>query len=347
LAVGLVVGGVVLLGNQRNGAGLPTQAPVDDTLAGAGQSTTGVGDAAGGVVQRLTQMWNATARIEELERENAELKEWRDYARALAERNGRYERLLGMPESVAAADVGVHPDAGIAARVVMRAGGPFKRTLLANAGDNLGVKLGYVALNEHGLVGRVISVGRNSSRVLLLDDPTSRVPVMGALSRVRGLVVGDSRGMAQIEGLMQFDEAAFSNPIGAGGPREGELVVTSGDGGLYPSGIPVGVAVRDGATWRVKLAVASGPVDVVRLAPFSDAEPPELSLVSTEGPPPPVYATIPAPALPLAAPVPPPPPPPRPRPPQIGEEVDGAPQDSAPEAPAAPPVAPPVAPPPR
>ena len=63
----------------------------------------------------------------------------------------------------------------------------FVRTLLANAGADHGVRVGYIAVNENGLVGRVVSVGRRSARVLMLDDYNSRIPVMGEASRVRAV----------------------------------------------------------------------------------------------------------------------------------------------------------------
>ena len=80
----------------------------------------------------------------------------------------------------------------IAAQLVLDSGGPFMRTLVANAGEMHGVKVGYIAVNENGLVGRVVSVGQRSSRVLMLDDYNSRIPVMGEASRVRAVLAGQA-----------------------------------------------------------------------------------------------------------------------------------------------------------
>jgi rod shape-determining protein MreC len=74
--------------------------------------------------------------------------------------------------------------------------------------------------------------------------------------------------------------------VGAQSLREGERVITSGDGGLYPRGIPVGVAhrERDGA-WRVALAAAQRPIDFVRIIPFIPIEAPEVTAEPNQAPP--------------------------------------------------------------
>jgi rod shape-determining protein MreC len=74
--------------------------------------------------------------------------------------------------------------------------------------------------------------------------------------------------------------------------RQGERIVTSGDGGVFPRGLLVGIAERDReGVWRVKLAAASAPIDYVRLAPFAPVEAPELAPVEDLGPPRPVFQT--------------------------------------------------------
>jgi rod shape-determining protein MreC len=74
--------------------------------------------------------------------------------------------------------------------------------------------------------------------------------------------------------------------VGAQSLREGERVVTSGDGGLYPRGIPVGVARQSGdGQWRVALAASQRPIDFVRIIPYVAPERPEDAPVTDEGPP--------------------------------------------------------------
>jgi rod shape-determining protein MreC len=231
-------------------------------------------------------MWQATARIEELEDENRDLLAWTALAERLAERNARYEALLRMPADNFGE--GADIDSAIAAQLVLDSGGPFTRTLVANAGSDHGVHVGYIAINENGLVGRVVSVGRRSSRVLMLDDYNSRIPVMGEASRVRAVLAGQATQPPELYTRpFEVESPRLDFIVGAQSLREGERIVTSGDGGLYPRGVAVGVA-RHGSdgVWRVALASTRLPIDFVRLVPFVGAPRPEEAPVTDAGPPP-------------------------------------------------------------
>ncbi|MBU6373106.1 MAG: rod shape-determining protein MreC [Alphaproteobacteria bacterium] len=338
VAVGLACAAWALLALRNPTTGqVGPEAAVDDALAGSVGAAQESMDGAATLSGRLTSMWTAAGRVKELERENAELREWKALALALAERNARYESLLKMAPG--AGGPSATPDVGVTARLVLDVGGPFRRTLLANAGADQGVKSGFVAVNENGLVGRVVSVGRTSARVLLLDDYNSRIPVMGQTSRVRAILVGDPGGTPALEGLIRLSQPKLQNVVGLTAPREGEMIVTSGDGGLFPAGLPVGRATvgRDGA-WRVKLGAASAPVDYVRLTPYAPVTPPEAAPVADPGPPPPPASTREVPVAPrpfVAAPAATParaaPPPPRPTP----DDVDAPPAPPAAVTPAA------------
>lgn len=346
LAAVVVVGAVVLIFTQagRDGAGRRAQQAGDDAAAAAGRAATGPVRAGEDFFSRLGAMWDATARIEELERENAELRAWQDLAERLAERNARYQGLLRMPAD--AFGEGADIENAIAAQLVLDSGGPFTRTLVANAGSDHGVRIGYIAVNENGLVGRVVSVGRRSARVLMLDDYTSRIPVMGEASRVRAVLAGQAtRPPELITRPFQIQSPPLDFIVGAQSLRDGERMITSGDGGLYPRGIPVGEARRGGdGQWRVSLAAAQQPIDFVRILPYVGIERPEdnpsgegempvagLSSVTAIGrattPPPPSLA--PPPAQPARQPQAQQPPasPPRPRPQPVQSEPP-APEES-------------------
>ena len=277
LGVVLVIGAVVLIGTQA-GRTPQTEAVMqtgDDGAAAAGRVATGPARAGEGFFDRLFASWNSAARIQELEAENRELQAWRDLAERLAERNRRYESLLRMPDD--GFGEGADIENSIAAQLVLDSGGPFMRTLVANAGADHGVRVGYIAVNENGLVGRVVSVGRRSSRVLMLDDYNSRIPVMGEASRVRAVLAGQATRRPELSLYpYQLQAPRMDFIVGAQSLREGERVITSGDGGLYPRGISVGVARRErDGSWRVSLAASQQPIDFVRIIPFIPVEPPE------------------------------------------------------------------------
>lgn len=187
-----------------------------------------------------------------LKAELREAREWRDAALALRNVNERYRVLLGLKTDP--------PVQMISARIVTDARGPFANTRLANVGKERGVLAGYPVMSEYGLVGRIIGVTTGASRVLLLTDITSRTPVMIDRTNARAILTGDGGPNPRLEYLR-----------GLAPVKAGDRVVTSGDGGVLPRGLPIGVAAKgfDGR-WRVVLATDHAPIDYVRILKFED-----------------------------------------------------------------------------
>ena len=187
-----------------------------------------------------------------LKAEIREMRRWRDTAIALRDTNERYRTLLGLRTEP--------PIPMVAARVISDSRGPFANTRLANVGKERGVKAGFPVMSENGLVGRVIGVTTGVSRVLLLTDVASRTPVMIDRTNARAILTGDGGPNPKLDYLRG------ENPV-----RAGDRVLTSGDGGVLPRGLPVGTAVKglDGR-WRVALASDSAPIDYVQVLLFRD-----------------------------------------------------------------------------
>ena len=194
--------------------------------------------------------------LRQLQHEKRSLERWRDSARAMSARMSEYERVLDILDEPLAEEV--------SARVVAEKDGPFARTALANAGEERGVDNGFSVVNANGLVGRVVRTGRSTSRILLLTDYNSRIPVMGRVSLDRALLVGDRKTGARLEFAETPDLIV-----------EGEEWVTSGDDGLFPRGMTVGWAHRDAEGWRLDLAMQLSPLDFVRLVPSPTFESPD------------------------------------------------------------------------
>lgn len=185
-----------------------------------------------------------------LKAENAELREWRDQALALKNVNSRYEAMLGLR---------VEPAVAMAtARAISDARGPFNRAKLLDVGTAQGVRIGNPVISEHGLVGRITGVTTGVSRMVLLTDVASRTPVMIERTDARAMLTGDGGDSPRLEFIR-----------GAGAVQAGDRILSSGDGGGLPRGLPVGVAAKgvDGA-WRVKLFSDHGAVDYVRVLLF-------------------------------------------------------------------------------
>jgi rod shape-determining protein MreC len=228
-----------------------------------------------------------------LKTELAEMRQWRDRALALQDTNDRYKSLLGLRTDP--------PIPMASARVVSDSRGPFANTRLADAGSERGIQVGNPVLNERGLVGRIVGVAQGASRVLLLTDIASRTPVMIDRTNARAILTGDGGPNPKLEYLRGVD------PI-----QQGDRVVTSGDGGVVPRGLPVGAAVKglDGR-WRVVLFADQAAIDYVRILLFKDfaqladqkqLEAKTLPPVTTEDPQTSILSAPPPPATPLVTP---------------------------------------------
>ncbi len=172
------------------------------------------------------------------------------------------------------------------------------------------MKVGFIALNENGLIGRVISVGKRSARVLLIDDYNSRVPVMGETSRSRAMLIGQAAQKPRLDqGQAKLVDPRLQYVVGQNGFLRNERVVTSGDGGIYPRGLFIGVAAQDSSGWAVNLGAARQSIDYIRLIPFFAPDLPPEEGVSEQSLPRPPQTLFTGAALPL----PPPAPPPRPK----------------------------------
>lgn len=196
---------------------------------------------------------------ERLREENRRLLAWQGEAARLTVQNRSLRTIVNLPPE---ARVG----SWITARVVADAAGVFVRSLLVDAGAGRGVRGGMAAVTPAGLVGRVTTVGCCSARVLLITDFNARVPVVIAGGAAEALLVGDNGP----EPLLDF------LPPGAV-PQPGELVLTSGRGGLLPAGLLVG-----------RIAAAGPGPGRPRVQPFADlARLDYLSLLAIPEVPPP------------------------------------------------------------
>ncbi|MGL6043748.1 MAG: rod shape-determining protein MreC [Sandaracinobacteroides sp.] len=149
--------------------------------------------------------------------------------------------------------------------------GAGQRQAIISAGLSSGVQPRMPVIASDGLAGRVTDVGSGASRILLLSDANSRVPVKVLRTGWTGLAVGTGGTLLDF----QFDIASGSDRI-----RVGDRLVTSGDGGLFPPGVPVAVIID---------AEANPP----RARPL--ANPTGLGVVVVEAPwlPPPAFVPTP------------------------------------------------------
>lgn len=194
-------------------------------------------------VSHVIQEARDLARLREensiLRAENERLLKWQNAARTLLAENKQLQSLLGFTPPQQAKS--------ITARVIADSGGAFVRSVLVNAGAREGVRKGDAVLTGKGLIGRVAEVGERAARILLINDLNSRIPVVIERSRERAILAGDNSVTPRLLYL------PISTTV-----QVGDRIVTSGYGGAFPVGLPVGV-------------VTSISDDGVRVLPFADA----------------------------------------------------------------------------
>ncbi|MDZ7628632.1 MAG: rod shape-determining protein MreC [Parvularculaceae bacterium] len=200
---------------------------------------------------------------EALREENAALRQWEDEARSLRGVITALEELDAYKAPPPAKPVN--------AFVIGEANDAYAHSMIINAGAKDGVLRGNAAVDERGMVGRIVDVSSNAARILLLNDVQSRIPVFVEESYVEGLLIGRSTAQPTIA----ITKLANGDLI-----KPGQRVITSGAGGVLPRGLAVGViAAVSEKEATVDLAADYARSRIVRIInyEFPDVEPTPLA----------------------------------------------------------------------
>ena len=162
----------------------------------------------------------------ELRRELQQMKSWREAALQLEQENAR---LLDLNQL--RVDSKLTHVSGI---VVADSGSPFRQSVLLNIGSRDGIQDGWAAMDGLGLVGRISGVGSSTSRVILLTDNASQIPVIIQPSGQQAILMGDNSHAPPVEFIENVDLV-----------RPGDRIVTSGGGGVLPAGLLIGTLALD------------------------------------------------------------------------------------------------------
>lgn len=161
----------------------------------------------------------------------------------------------------------------VSARVIADTGSVYVRSVLVAAGAEDGLAKNQVALSGDGLAGRVAEVGAHASRILLITDINSRIPVVVGPARDQAVLAGDNSAQPT---LLYLAPGTSLKP--------GDRIVTSGYGGVFPPGLAVGVVAAVGdAGIRVRPYVDWGHLEYLRLVDY--ALPERLSELGGAGKP--------------------------------------------------------------
>ena len=122
----------------------------------------------------------------------------------------------------------------LVAKVLLDKNSPFLKSLIVNKGSKENVKIGMAVLDGPYLVGKIVEVNYATSRVLLISDLNSKIPVVLQPDEVQSIMSGTGKKHGELQYL--------KSNINFEGYK---IVYTSGAGGIYKSGIPIGKLVND------------------------------------------------------------------------------------------------------
>lgn len=192
---------------------------------------------------------------QELRRELQQMKAWKEAALQLEQENAK---LLDLNK------VRLDPTLTYVTGVVLAdSGSPFRQSVLLNVGERDGIMDGWATMDGIGLVGRISGVGQNTSRVILLTDTNSRIPITIEPSGQRAILIGDNTANPPIE-LLENPETI----------RPGDRVVSSGDGGVFPADLLIGrVSLGTDQRLRVRLSADYERLKFLRVLRSSSSTP--------------------------------------------------------------------------
>lgn len=226
------------------GAALDATVPITSAGRSVVGFFTGIGDSVGNYFMAGSQNAELKRRLAAQRRRLVE-------ARAIELENKRLKALLRLTET------DLRPVT--TARIVGSSFDSARRLATLSAGGSSGVRIGQPVRGPDGLIGRVIESGRWASRILLITDGANNVPVRLVRDGTPAIAVGHGDGTIELRTL-----EVGQNPF-----RRGDILVTSGTGGLYPPGIPVALVVKATRDGTVARPVADpGQIDFAMVLPI-------------------------------------------------------------------------------
>ncbi|ATW04859.1 rod shape-determining protein MreC [Sphingorhabdus sp. YGSMI21] len=212
--------------------GAEAMAPVSKTLSEFGSLTGNAGD-------QVSAYFNAASKNAEMQRELEQNRIEILEARALKQENDRLKRLLKLDEEI--------PDSIAMARLISSTASSARRIATLGVGSSSGLEPGQPVRSPEGLVGRILETGPTTARVLLVSDSKNVTPVQRASDSLPAFATGRGDGTVDIQPIN-----IGNNPF-----KGGDLLITSGSGGLYSPGIPVAVVIRKTETGAIGRVLAN------------------------------------------------------------------------------------------
>ena len=144
------------------------------------------------------------------------------------------------------------------AKVLLDKDSPFLKSLIVNKGSKDNLKIGMAVLDGPYLIGKIVEVNYATSRALLISDLNSKIPVILEPGDIQSIMSGTGKNFGEIQHFKK--EFAFT---------EKKLVYTSGAGGVFKSGIPVGEYIEEN---KIKFFSDLSQLTFVKLVSFEKKE---------------------------------------------------------------------------
>ena len=175
------------------------------------------------VLDEVREHFNIYNEYKELKEENIELKSRISNSNFLELENTQLRKLI--EEDVES------PGSFVSARVMLDKKSPYLKSFILNSGSNKGIKNGMAVLHKKNFVGRIVDVNFFSSRVLLVSDLNSKIPVVIEPSGYHAILSGHNDEFPTLEFLPENHSVQFK-----------DIVYTSGKEGIFLPGLPIGEA---------------------------------------------------------------------------------------------------------
>ena len=215
--------------------------------------THAVGSTLGNGIDTIAAYFNAGSRVRKMEAEAKKNRAKLIEARGIAQENAQLKKLLGLSQTTE------KPVA--VGELIASTASSTRRLGMLSVGSNRALTRGMPVRASDGLIGRVLTVGPTTARVLLITDTDSVVPVKRASDGMPAIATGLSDGTIMVKPLN-----AGVNPF-----KKGDILITSGNGGLYPPNMPVAfvTAKKDDGALAVPAADPSNAAFVLVLPIYS------------------------------------------------------------------------------
>jgi rod shape-determining protein MreC len=208
-------------------------------------------DPARRLIRQVQSSYDGFSELERMRGENQRLKQWESRAQALER---KIAELAAMTKTLEASSIDYRT-----VRVIATSSGAFVHSALLEAGTVDGIRTGQPVISAGGVLGRIVEAGRRTSRLLLLNDINSRIPVLIGTAQTRAILAGDNTAQPR---LLMLPQGTVIEP--------GEEVTTSGLGGMFPRGLRIGHTSSGTAGLRVDLDAGLADLEYVSVLMYDN-----------------------------------------------------------------------------